>query len=33
MALVRQYADQFHNPLALTYSLYCGIDSRLEATL
>ncbi|MBO3674991.1 hypothetical protein [Streptomyces sp. NEAU-YJ-81] len=32
MALVRQYADQFHNPLALTYSLYCGIDSRLEAT-
>ncbi|MFD6432350.1 CHAT domain-containing protein [Streptomyces venezuelae] len=33
MALAREYTDQFHNPLALAYSLYCGIDSRLEVAL
>ncbi|MFJ9588491.1 hypothetical protein [Streptomyces acidicola] len=27
--LVRRFAEEFHNPLALTYSLHCGIDSRL----
>ncbi|UED86785.1 hypothetical protein [Streptomyces profundus] len=30
MALVRRFVDDHHNPLALTYSVYCGIDSRLE---
>ncbi|MEE1753291.1 CHAT domain-containing protein [Streptomyces sp. SP18CS02] len=29
-ALVRRFAREFHNPLALAYSLHCGIDSRLE---
>ncbi|MFD9220372.1 CHAT domain-containing protein [Streptomyces sp. NPDC060064] len=29
-ALVRHFAREFHNPLALTYSLHCGIDSRVE---
>ncbi|MEV6393680.1 CHAT domain-containing protein [Streptomyces sp. NPDC051907] len=29
-ALVRRFAREFHNPLALTYSLHCGIDSRVE---
>lgn len=29
-ALVRHFLDDLHNPLALTYSLHCGIDSRLE---
>ncbi|MEV7197744.1 CHAT domain-containing protein [Streptomyces sp. NPDC093510] len=33
MALAREYTDDFHNPLALAYSLYCGIDSRLETAL
>ncbi len=28
--LVRRFAAESHNPLALTYSLHCGIDSRLE---
>ncbi|MEU7488059.1 CHAT domain-containing protein [Streptomyces sp. NPDC042319] len=28
--LVRHFVKEFHNPLALTYSLHCGIDSRLE---
>ncbi|MGW7459009.1 CHAT domain-containing protein [Streptomyces sp. NPDC054797] len=30
LGLVRWYADRFHNPLGLAYSVYCGIDSRLE---
>lgn len=29
-ALVHHFYDTLHNPLALTYSLHCGIDSRLE---
>ncbi|MGW7524467.1 CHAT domain-containing protein [Streptomyces sp. NPDC054783] len=29
-ALVHHFRDTLHNPLALTYSLHCGIDSRLE---
>ncbi|MGA4843180.1 hypothetical protein [Streptomyces sp. G45] len=33
MDLVRHYTDDLRNPLALTYSLYCGIDSRLETAL
>ncbi|WP_461031671.1 CHAT domain-containing protein [Streptomyces mayteni] len=33
MALAQQFTDRFHNPLALTYSVYCGIDSRLETVL
>ncbi|CAM5455929.1 hypothetical protein GCM10010329_33370 [Streptomyces spiroverticillatus] len=28
--LVRTFAKQFHNPLALTYSLHCGLHSRLD---
>lgn len=28
--LVQRFASEFHNPLALTYSLYCGINSRLN---
>ncbi|WP_328953460.1 CHAT domain-containing protein [Kitasatospora purpeofusca] len=28
--LVQRFAREFHNPLALTYSLHCGIDSILE---
>lgn len=32
MGLVRWYANRFHNPLGLAYSVYCGIDSRLEKT-
>jgi hypothetical protein len=28
--LVRRFASEFHNPLALTYSLYCGINTRLD---
>ncbi|MFC9125553.1 CHAT domain-containing protein [Streptomyces sp. NPDC057099] len=32
MALVHRFAREFANPLALTYSLHCGIDSRMEAT-
>ncbi|WP_062205608.1 hypothetical protein [Streptomyces sp. NBRC 109706] len=32
MRLVRRFVDDHHNPLALTYSVYCGIDSRLETT-
>lgn len=30
--LVRHFAEQYGNPLALTYSLLCGIDSFLELT-
>ncbi|MEU1285025.1 CHAT domain-containing protein [Kitasatospora sp. NPDC005856] len=30
--LVRWFAREFHNPLALAYSLHCGIDSILELT-
>ncbi|WP_129839623.1 CHAT domain-containing protein [Streptomyces sp. RFCAC02] len=30
LSLVREFTARFHNPLALAYSLYCGIDSRLE---
>ncbi|MEU6912477.1 CHAT domain-containing protein [Streptomyces olindensis] len=30
MTLVRRFAREFANPLALTYTLHCGIDSRLE---
>lgn len=33
MSLVRHFAHDFVNPLALTYSLHCGIDSRLETPL
>ncbi|MER6072179.1 CHAT domain-containing protein [Streptomyces sp. NPDC001852] len=29
-SLVHHFHDTLHNPLALTYSLHCGIDSRLE---
>jgi hypothetical protein len=29
-ALVRHFLDELHNPLALAYLLYCGIDSLLE---
>ncbi|MFB7502453.1 CHAT domain-containing protein [Streptomyces broussonetiae] len=29
-ALVRRFAKDFHNPLALTYSLHCGLDSKLD---
>ncbi|WP_055712137.1 hypothetical protein [Streptomyces torulosus] len=29
-SLVRRFARDFHNPLALTYSLNCGINSRLD---
>ncbi|MET9872438.1 hypothetical protein ABZZ16_41220 [Streptomyces sp. NPDC006386] len=32
MALVHRFAREFSNPLALTYTLHCGIDSRLETT-
>jgi hypothetical protein len=32
MTLVHRFAREFSNPLALTYTLHCGIDSRLEAT-
>ncbi|MEV7679128.1 CHAT domain-containing protein [Streptomyces sp. NPDC088341] len=28
--LVHRFAEEFHNPLALAYSLHCGIDSTLE---
>lgn len=28
--LVRHFLDELHNPLALAYLLYCGIDSILE---
>ncbi|WP_159670559.1 hypothetical protein [Streptomyces mexicanus] len=28
--LVRQFAQDFHNPLALTYSLHAGMNSRLD---
>ncbi|MFC9457389.1 CHAT domain-containing protein [Streptomyces sp. NPDC056983] len=28
--LVRHFLDELHNPLALAYLLYCGIDSLLE---
>lgn len=28
--LVRTFAEKFHNPLALTYSLHCGLHSRLD---
>jgi hypothetical protein len=28
--LVRRFARDFHNPLALTYSLHCGMNSRLD---
>ncbi|MBC2905908.1 hypothetical protein [Streptomyces cupreus] len=28
--LVQQFADKYHNPLALAYALHCGIDSRLN---
>ncbi|MFJ8622155.1 CHAT domain-containing protein [Kitasatospora sp. NPDC093550] len=28
--LVQRFAREFHNPLALAYSLHCGIDSILE---
>ncbi|MFJ8772887.1 CHAT domain-containing protein [Streptomyces microflavus] len=28
--LVRRFASEYHNPLALTYSLHCGIDSFLK---
>ncbi|MEU0384561.1 hypothetical protein [Streptomyces chartreusis] len=28
--LVRRFASEFRNPLALAYSLHCGIDSRLR---
>ncbi|MBG7696997.1 MULTISPECIES: CHAT domain-containing protein [Streptomyces] len=28
--LVRRFAEDFRNPLALTYSLHCGLDSRLD---
>ncbi|MFF3753507.1 CHAT domain-containing protein [Streptomyces sp. NPDC002018] len=28
--LVHRFAEEFHNPLALAYSLHCGIDSSLE---
>ncbi|MPY60778.1 CHAT domain-containing protein [Streptomyces spongiae] len=28
--LVRRFASEFSNPLALTYSLHCGINSRLD---
>ncbi|MEU4653269.1 hypothetical protein AB0G32_04865 [Streptomyces sp. NPDC023723] len=28
--LVRRFATEFHNPLALAYSLHCGINSRLS---
>ncbi|MBV6700099.1 CHAT domain-containing protein [Kitasatospora aureofaciens] len=31
-ALVRRFAREYCNPLALTYSLHCGIDSILELT-
>lgn len=30
--LVRMFAREYGNPLALTYSLHCGIDSILELT-
>ncbi|MFE2106492.1 hypothetical protein ACFXAF_11575 [Kitasatospora sp. NPDC059463] len=30
--LARRFADVHRNPLALTYSLHCGIDSMLELT-
>ncbi|MER5351654.1 CHAT domain-containing protein [Kitasatospora sp. NPDC002551] len=30
--LARHFADVYRNPLALTYSLHCGIDSMLELT-
>ncbi|MFE6867201.1 NB-ARC domain-containing protein [Kitasatospora sp. NPDC057692] len=30
--LARDFADVHRNPLALTYSLHCGIDSMLELT-
>ncbi|MFF7158256.1 CHAT domain-containing protein [Streptomyces sp. NPDC008139] len=30
LALVRRFATEFHNPLALVYSLHCGIDSSLR---
>ncbi|MER7755341.1 CHAT domain-containing protein [Kitasatospora sp. NPDC097643] len=30
--LVRWFAREYRNPLALTYSLHCGIDSILELT-
>ncbi|MFG3289429.1 CHAT domain-containing protein [Streptomyces sp. NPDC048179] len=29
-SLVRDFAEKYHNPLALAYSLNCGIDSRLD---
>jgi len=29
-SLVRDFAEKYHNPLALTYGLNCGIDSRLD---
>ncbi|MFE7843297.1 CHAT domain-containing protein [Streptomyces sp. NPDC057474] len=29
-SLVRRFAREFHNPLALAYSLNCGINSRLD---
>ncbi|GAA1973474.1 CHAT domain-containing protein [Kitasatospora viridis] len=29
-SLVHRFAREFHNPLALTYSLHCGIDSMLS---
>ncbi|MYV53354.1 CHAT domain-containing protein [Streptomyces sp. SID3212] len=29
-ALVRHFLDELHNPLALAYLLFCGIDSLLE---
>ncbi|MEU6350251.1 hypothetical protein ABZ896_13070 [Streptomyces sp. NPDC047072] len=28
--LVGDFAEKYHNPLALAYALHCGIDSRLE---
>ncbi len=28
--LARRFAEEFNNPLALVYSLHCGIDSSLE---
>ncbi|MEU5464298.1 hypothetical protein ACH41C_05280 [Streptomyces althioticus] len=28
--LVRTFAEKYHNPLALTYSLHCGLHSRLD---
>ncbi|GAA2341155.1 CHAT domain-containing protein [Streptomyces kunmingensis] len=29
-ALVKRFSEKFHNPLALTYSLHCGLHSRLN---